>query len=261
MEVVSPLVGQEARGLQGLHLYHYGLSNCSQKVRMVLAEKGLGWTNHHLDLAKAEHRTDAYRRVHPNGVVPALVHDGTIVIESSDIMEYLDERFPNPPLRPAGEHDMVQMRLWVARQDSIQRALVTLSNEFVFRAIGASNGAAPSRSTIAGAVRTVNDALAELNRHMCERTLMAGNALSLADVAWVVDVHRFALMHFPMFTYPNVRAWYRRMRKLTSFRQAVLAFEPSGFRRRVDLYTMRRWLTGSHVGSPRWRKPHFLADA
>jgi hypothetical protein len=51
------------------------------------------------------------------------------------------------------------------------------------------------------------------------------------------------------------------MRKLTSFRQAVLAYEPSGFRRRVELYTMRRWLMGTHVGSPRWRKPQFLADA
>jgi glutathione S-transferase len=261
MEVVSPLVGQEARGLEGLHLYHYGLSNCSQKVRMVLAEKGVGWSNHHLDLAKAEHRTDAYRRVHPNGVVPALVDDGTIVIESSDIMEYLDERFPSPPLRPARDHDLVQMRLWVARQDSIQRALVTLSNEFVFKAIGASNGAAPSRSTIAGAVRTVNEALAELNRQLCDRTWVVGNALSLADIAWIVDVHRFAVMHVPMFMYPNLRAWHRRVRKLTSFRQAVLAYEPSGFRRRVDLYTVRRWLTGSHVGSPRWRTSEFLADA
>jgi glutathione S-transferase len=153
------------------------------------------------------------------------------------------------------------MRQWVARQDSIQRALSILSNEFVFKAIGASNGAAPSRSTIAGAVRTVNEALAELNRHMCDRTWLAGNALSLADIAWVVDVHRFAVMHLPMFMYPNLRAWHRRMRKLTSFRQAVLAYEPSGFRRRVDLYTCRRWLTGSHVGSPRWRKPQFLADA
>ena len=143
MEVLSPLVGQEARGLEGLHLYHYGLSNCSQKVRMVLAEKGIGWTNHHLDLAKAEHQTEAYRRVHPNGVVPAIVDDGTIVIESSDIMEDLDERFPNPPLRPSREHDLVEMRLWVARQDSIQRELTILSREFVFKAIGAINGAAP----------------------------------------------------------------------------------------------------------------------
>ena len=135
MEVVSPLVGQEARSLVGLHLYHYGLSNCSQKVRIVLAEKGLGWTNHYVDLAKGEQTSEAYRRVNPNGVVPALVHDGTTVIESSDIMEYLDEHFPSPPLRPASEREFGQMRQLVARQDSIQRAVEILSNEFLFRAI------------------------------------------------------------------------------------------------------------------------------
>ena len=247
--------------LEGLHLYHYGLSNCSQKVRMVLAEKGLGWTNHYVDLAKGEHTTEAYRRVHPNGVVPALVHDGTILIESSDIMEYLDECFPEPPLRPPGEHELVEMRLWVARQDSIQRALTVLSKEFIFRAIGSTNGAAASRSVIAGAVRAVGDALAEVNRHLADRTWIIGNALSLADVAWGVTVHRFAMMHFPMGGHPALRAWYRRVRRLTSFRQAVLAYEPAGLRRRVELYTLRRFLLRSHAGASRWRNPRLLADA
>jgi glutathione S-transferase len=121
---------------------------------MVLAEKGLDWTSHHVDLGKAEHATEAYRRVNPNGVVPALVHDGTIVIESSDIMEYLDECFPDPPLRPRDEHGLVEMRLWVARQDSIQRALTVLSHEFVFPALERTNGAPMSRSTIAGGPRS-----------------------------------------------------------------------------------------------------------
>jgi glutathione S-transferase len=253
------MVGQEARALEGLHLYHYGLSNCSQKVRMVLAEKGLGWTNHHVDLSKAEHLTDAYRLVNPNGVVPALVHDGTIVIESSDIMEYLDDCFPDPPLRPAREHELVEMRLWVARQDSIQRNLAVLSQEFVFRALGQANGAPASRSTIAGAVRQVGDALAEVNRHLAGRTWLVGHALSLADIAWVVDVHRFALMHFPMAPYQPLRAWYRRVRRLTSFRQAVLAYEPTALRRRVHLYTLRRFLLRSHVGAGRWRDRRLLS--
>jgi glutathione S-transferase len=259
VEVLSPLVGQEARALTGLHLYHYGLSNCSQKVRMVLAEKGLGWTNHYVDLAKREHLTDTYLRVHPNGVVPALVHDGTIVIESSDIMEYLDEVFPDPPLRPDHEHDLIQMRLWVARQDSIQRPLATLSGEFVFRATTQANGQRPSKSTIAGAVRVVADALAEVNRHLADRPWLIGNALTLADIAWAVDVHRFAMMHFPMFELPALRSWYRRVRRLTSFRQAVLAYEPPGLRRRVTLYTLRRFLLGSYVGSARWRNPRLIA--
>lgn len=258
MEVVNPLVGQEARELEGLHLYHYGFSPCSQKVRMVLAEKGLGWTSHYVDLSKGEQLTDAYRRVNPNGVVPALVHDGTIVIESSDIMEYLDGCFPDPPLRPRRQQELVEMRLWVARQDSIQRAVTILSQEFVFGAFGR-NGTSVSRSTIAGAVRQAGDALAEVNRHLGGRTWLVGNALSLADLAWIVAVHRFALMRYPMAMHQPLRAWYKRMRRLTSFRQSVLAYEPAEFRRRVTLYTLRRVLSLSHVGAGRWRDPRLLS--
>ena len=259
MEVVSPLVGQEARALTGLHLYHYGLSNCSQKVRMVLAEKGLGWTSHHVDLAKGEHATETYRRINPNGVVPALVHDGTTIIESSDIMEYLDAQFPDPPLRPLREREFLQMRQWVARQDSIQRPLAVLSREFVFRALAASNGAPESRSTIGGAVRSVSEALAEVNRNLADRTWLVGEALSLADIAWAVDVHRFAMMRFPMWSYPALRSWHRRVRRLTSFRQAVLSFESAEMRRRVRIHTLGRFLMGSHVGAARWRNA--LTDA
>jgi glutathione S-transferase len=261
VEVVSPLIGQEARGLAGLHLFHHGLSNCSQKVRIVLAEKGLGWTSHYVDLAKGEHRTEAYRQINPNGVVPALVHDGTIVIESSDIMEYIDEHFAEPPLRPTGERELTQMHQWVARQESIQRSLAVLSREFLFLALEDGVGGRPSRSTIVGAVRVVDNALAEVNRHLGGRTWIVGNALSLADIAWMVDVHRFAQMRFPMGAYADLRAWYRRVRRLTSFQQAVLTYESPAMRRRFGLYVMRRWLTGSHVGAAKWRNPRLLADA
>lgn len=261
MEVVSPLVGQEARGLSGLHLFHYGLSNCSQKVRIVLAEKGLSWTSHHLDLAKGEHATAAYLRINPNGVVPALVHDGVTVIESSDVMEYLDERFPEPALRPEGERARVQMRQWVARQESIQRALEILSREFLSPVLEGVAGPGASASTIAGAVRGVDHALGELNRHLAGRAWIVADTFSLADIAWAVDVHRFALMYFPMTDLANVRAWSRRVCRRPSFRQAVLSYEPQGLRRQTLLYTIRRWLLRSHVGAPRWRNSRLLGDA
>ena len=261
MEVLSPLVGREVRGLTGLHLYHYGFSTCSQKVRMVLAEKGLSWTSHHLDLAKHEHESTVYRHINPNGVVPTLVHDGTIIIESSEIMEYLDEEFPNPPLRPAQERTLDQMRQWVARQDSIQRHLDVLSREFVLPVLEGVAGPGTTRSSIAGAVRNVEHALGELNRDLKGRAWIVGDAFSLADIAWVVDVHRFALMRFPMGELPNLRAWYRRTRRLRSFQQAVTSYEPSRLRRRLDLFTLRRWLTASHVGASRWRNPALLANA
>ena len=136
MEVLSPLVGQEARTLEGLHLYHYGLSNCSQKVRMVLAEKGLGWTNHHLDLAKSEHMTESYLRINPNGVVPTLVHEGRPVVDSSVIMEYLDEEFPEVPLTPetSSLFNAARFKVDMARYPTIQRIHATCMQHPAFDA-------------------------------------------------------------------------------------------------------------------------------
>ena len=55
--------------MQGLHLFHFTLSNCSQRVRLGLEEKGLVWTSHHLNLAANEHVTSDYQRINPKGVM------------------------------------------------------------------------------------------------------------------------------------------------------------------------------------------------
>jgi glutathione S-transferase len=254
VQVVSPLVGEAARGLSGLHLFHYGLSFCSQKVRMVLAEKNLGWTSHHLDVLKREHATPAYAQINPNGVVPALVHDGTTIIESSDIMEYLDDVFPAPSLRPRTDRELVHMRVWVARQDSLQRAIAVLSREFLFRHVTGGEPP-PSPADVTCAVRVVDDALSEADRHLAGRTWFAGDALSLADCAWVVVVHRLARMRFPLRRHRHVRAWYRRMAKLRSFQQAVLSYETREVRRAWRRDTIRRWIGGTWAGAARWRRP------
>ena len=73
-----------------LDLYHNGASTCSQKVRMVLAEKALDYTSHVIDLIKGEQHDPGYVKLNPNHVVPTLVHDGAVIIESTLINEYLD---------------------------------------------------------------------------------------------------------------------------------------------------------------------------
>jgi len=79
-----------------LTLYHNPVSTCSQKVRLVLAEKKLPYDSHVIVWGKNEHLTEEYLKINPNGVVPSLVHDGAPVIDSSVICEYLDEVFPGP---------------------------------------------------------------------------------------------------------------------------------------------------------------------
>ena len=103
-----------------IELYHADISTCSQKVRLCLAEKGLEWTSHPIDFAKAEHLAPAYLALNPNGVVPTLVHDGVPVIDSSVICEYLEEIAPQQgtALMPSTPYGRARVRAWMRSTSS-----------------------------------------------------------------------------------------------------------------------------------------------
>ena len=120
-------------GMRGLHLFHFVMSNCSQRVRLGLEEKGLEWASHHLNLPANEHVSEDYQRINPNGVVPTLVHDGQVVIESNDILRYLDEHFPDPPLRSDHAALRERMNALIQLASEFQASIKVLSHEHLFR--------------------------------------------------------------------------------------------------------------------------------
>jgi glutathione S-transferase len=101
-----------------LKLYTHPMSPCSQKVRIVLTEKNLEWEKYDVNLPEKENLTPEYLKLNPLGVVPTLVDEGRSVIESSIICEYLDDKFPNPSLRPVDPYLSSQMRFWMKHIDN-----------------------------------------------------------------------------------------------------------------------------------------------
>ena len=97
-----------------LEHYHNINSVCAQKVRIAIKEKALDVKEHLLTLRGDQH-DPAYRKLNPNGVVPTLVHDGKPVIESSLILYYLDDAFPDPPLMPREPPTYSQLTITVCR--------------------------------------------------------------------------------------------------------------------------------------------------
>jgi len=96
-----------------LKLYQFPHSTCSQKVRLVLWEKELPFEIQNVDHKSREQTSDWYLKLNPNGVVPTLEHDGNIIVDSSVIIEYLDEVLPNKPLTPSNPVKRAQMRKWM----------------------------------------------------------------------------------------------------------------------------------------------------
>jgi glutathione S-transferase len=81
-----------------------------------------------------------------------------------------------------------------------------------------------SRERVEPATRWVSDVPAELDARLKEHEWLAGDALSLADIAWSIDLHRFQLMKFPM-PHSAMLGWYGRMEVRPSFKKMVLDYE------------------------------------
>ena len=97
--VDSDIKTREVLGWKGVHVLHFMGSSCSQKLRIFLNLKGIPWHSHPVDLPANENFQPWFLGINPRGLVPVLVHDGAVHIESNDIIQYLEKRVPAPPAR------------------------------------------------------------------------------------------------------------------------------------------------------------------
>jgi glutathione S-transferase len=116
-----------------LEIYHGASSVCSSKVRVGLVEKGIGWTGHMVNLAKGEQNDPAYLKLNPNGVVPTLVDDDVVVVESSVILEYIDDLSGENRLMSSDRAGKAAARVWLARCIDIYAAINTMTFSTVMR--------------------------------------------------------------------------------------------------------------------------------
>jgi glutathione S-transferase len=105
-------------------LYNAPPSTCSQRVRFVLNAKELPFGEVKLDLLAGDQLRPDYLKLNPNGVVPTLDHDGSIVIDSSVIIEYLDEVAPQASFTPPDPVARARMRALMRFIDEMPAAAV-----------------------------------------------------------------------------------------------------------------------------------------
>jgi len=100
-----------------LELYNAPQSTCSQRVRFVLNSKHLPFDEHRLDLFSGDQLKPDYLALNPNGVVPTLVHNEAVIGDSTVIMEYVEEVFPDGrsflPKDPVGRAHMRSMMRFI----------------------------------------------------------------------------------------------------------------------------------------------------
>lgn len=247
MPIIEP--GREdLKLLKGVHLWHSGMSNCSQRCRITLAEFGQEFESHLVNPQKGEHATEEYHQINPKGVVPALIHDGTLIIESTDIIDYLDSKFGDSILRPAHLEATIHESLKHASES--QLALKYCTFEFFFQH-GPQASDEVFQQIIAGlhskamqdfwqeyrkgfprerihdmVGRAHNDFLRLEETLSDRREWLAGDQFSLADIAWMPNFHRFGLLRWPIEIYPNLMRWFELASARPSYGKALDGWEP-----------------------------------
>jgi len=99
---------------------------------LALAEKGVDFDSHYLDLLNFDQHAPEYLAINPNGIIPAMVHGERVLVESTAIMEYIDAAFEGPALTPAEPGERWQMRWWMKYIDQYFAPSVSMIGWSVF---------------------------------------------------------------------------------------------------------------------------------
>jgi glutathione S-transferase len=236
------------RNVSMLKLYHGRTSVCSVKARLALAEKGVDWEGQLLTL-RGDQFDPEYMKLNPNAVVPTLVHDGSVIIESTVIMHYVNDAFPGPPLMPSDAAARAKVHMIAKLMDEyVHNSCTVLTFATANRAsllqmkpedLEAQLAKSPSRSR-AEAKRQVAElgldaplVVDALHHHevlldrieaaMKDGPYLAGSAYSLADIAatpyvWRLEKLKLARMWDERL---GVASWLDRVRQRPSFATAV----------------------------------------
>ncbi len=191
-----------------LTLYDNPFSPFARKVRMVLAFKGVQYDS--IDaLALKEHGRLA--RVNARSEVPVLVDGSLTVTDSADIVAYLDDRFPDPAIFPAGAEPRAEARRWQRVADTVIDAIIHDISIWTWPTHRRSDQ--PPQGLLEAGREELHKILATLEASIDAEGFVCGR-LSIADFSLFPHVSSLKVLGIVLeaSTYPKLLAWNRRMR-------------------------------------------------
>lgn len=227
-----------------LQLYHFPNAICAHKVRLALAEKEIDWESRIVP----DPKDPEYLKVNPDGVVPTLVHNGQVLVESRIISEYLEDAFRDRPLMPddpAGRH---AVRLWSKQiDDSLHLHIFVITFAAIYRdrflrlspdalARKLSYDAVKRHITVellddgisspwfASAIRRFQRLVATMDHALAKQSWLAGESYSLADADFTAYFHRLDELGLSYLwnDASQVAGWFTRACARSSYRRGIL---------------------------------------
>lgn len=232
-----------------LELYNGWSSSASRRVRLCLAEKKIDYRIIPVDILSFQHHSPEFLAVNPAGVVPALVDENRIITESAVICEYLEDRFPQPSVRPSDPYWAAQARNWLRYADEqclpniiihnwsmvIQPIASRLTDEELERRLSR----VPSKtrrenwrrvarqpytdSEKQEALDNLVKALDRMEASLQQNPWLAGDKYSIADMGMVPFVKRIEEIESSVMSAssrPGVSDWWTRILKRPAYTEA-----------------------------------------
>ena len=190
-------------------LYHDVPSTNCDRVKIVLAEKGLPWEGIWVKLGKMEQKSPDHLKRNPYGKIPVIDDDGKLLFESCIINEYLDEKYPNPPLQPKDPYLRARGRIlidyflnylhepyWALRGEMIKKNEAERDQKLIVE----------TRKEVATRLQYLEDALGD-------KPFFLGD-YSLTDIAMLPRFPRLKQYGvLPNAALPKLTAWFERMKQ------------------------------------------------
>ncbi|MEZ5654325.1 MAG: maleylacetoacetate isomerase [Sphingobium sp.] len=188
------------RAVTGIVLHGYWRSGTSYRTRIALNLKGLAYRQETVNLLAGAQKREAYRALNPQGLVPALEVDGQVLSQSSAIIEWLEERYPDPPLLPRDADARAIVR---AMAMTVACDIHPLNNLRVLKALKHDLGADDVRRD-AWTARWIVEGFAALDAMIARHggTYAFGDTLTLADCHIVPQVYSAERFNVPLDAYP-----------------------------------------------------------
>ena len=205
-------------------LHGYWRSGAAYRLRIALNLKGLSYGQVTHDLRRADHKTAAYLHLHPQGLVPALETGDGVLIQSPAILEWLDERFPEPTLLP----DIPAKRAVVrAMAGTVSCDIHPLNNLRVLTSLREELNADEAQ-VLAWISRWITCGFEALEQLIGRfgGNFAFGDAPGLADINLIPQVHSAERFKVDLSAFPHILRVIDRARALPAFARAAPEMQP-----------------------------------
>lgn len=242
--------------MKNITLYHNGPSTCSQKVRIILELKKIKYKSKLINLFTGEQHSPEYVKLNPDHLVPTLLVDNDVLLESSLINEYLEDMFPEVSARPSDHVRVHQMRLWIKYVDiyhpqcgsitygiGMRNVLNKKSKDDVDKEINAIPDLIKRKNrrdlvdqgirapVFIEALRQSKIFLNKLEKELNNSEWLFNDSFGLADASalpYIIRMEQLALNElFDINNRPNINSWYTKIKKMDIYEKAITSFIPN----------------------------------